>query len=116
MLVRTALPEYDLYGLLTRPGDVLGRTKPGSLIEHRWLLCFDWQIAHTAGPGDIFRSGTIDEVLKDGGSLRLVHPTASLDETFARLFHANRLVGINWWNMNCIQTTDFIVREARTRP
>ena len=51
MLFRTALPVYNLFGLAACPGDVLGRQKWGSLIEHRWLLGFDGEIAHSAGPG-----------------------------------------------------------------
>ena len=113
MLLRTELPVYNLFGLLARPGDVLGRQKWESFIEHRWLLGFDGEIAHSSGPGDVFRSGTIDEVLKDGGVLRVIHPTSSLDETYARFFHAKRLVGVPWWSMNCIDTTDFIVRSTR---
>jgi len=113
MLVRTDLPKYDLFGLVVRPGDILGRTKPSSLIEHTFLLGFDGEIGHSSGPGDIFRPGCLEEILKDGGLLRVVEPTGSLEETFIRLMHANRLVGVPWWNMNCHQTIDFIARESR---
>jgi hypothetical protein len=113
MIVRVALPTYDLYGLMTRPGDILGRTKPGSLIEHRALLWYDMDLAHTSGPGDVFRPGRIEEILKDGGWLRVVYPTNSVEETELRFLHATRLFGVRWWDMNCIQTTDFIVQQSR---
>ena len=70
MFVMTALPEYDLFGLVVRPGDILARTKPGSVIEHRAMVCFDGEIAHSAGPGDVFRPGQLQEILKDGGPAR----------------------------------------------
>jgi hypothetical protein len=98
---------------MTRPGDIVGRTKLGSLIEHRALLCYDLDIAHTSGPGDIFRPGRIEEILKDGGRIRVVYPTSSVEETELRLLHATRLFGVDWWHMNCIQTTDFIVQQSR---
>ena len=108
MFVRTGLPTYDIAGLPVRPGDILGRTKPGSIIEHRALIGFDGMIGHSSGPGDVFRSGTLEEILKDGGVIRVVYPTRSLWETEWRLDRANRIMGASWWNMNCHTTTDFI--------
>jgi hypothetical protein len=113
MLIRTGLPKYDLAGLLVRPGDIIGRTKFGSIIEHTFLLGFDDEMAHSSGPGDVFRSGHLYEVLKDGGVLRVVDPTNSLRETELRFAHANRIVGVQWWSMNCHQTTDYIVQASR---
>lgn len=111
-LIRIALPTYNLYGLLVRPRDVLGRLRPLSIVEHTFLLD-DGKIAHTSGPGDVFRSGWLEEVLKDGGKLRVVDPTSSLDETYLRFANANRLLGVDWWDMNCRQTMAFIVSETR---
>src|SRR5260370_1085491 len=67
MFLMTDLPQHDLYGLIVRPGDILGRTTPAAIFEHRFLLGFDGQIAHSPGPSDVFRSGWLAEVLKDGG-------------------------------------------------
>jgi hypothetical protein len=114
MFVMMDLPRYDLFGLVVRPGDVLGRTKPTSIFEHTFLLCFDGEIAHSSGPGDVFRPGRLEEILRDGGVLRVVDPTTSIEETQRRFIHANRLMGVGWWNMNCRQTTTFIVTVART--
>lgn len=113
MFVFTDLPKYNLFGLEASPGDILGRTKPGSLIEHRAMLCFDGEIVHTSGPGDIFRPGRLEEILKDGGVVRIVHATTSLEEMQRRLMHADRLIGVLWWDMNCHQTTDYIVHASR---
>jgi hypothetical protein len=108
MYIRTGLPTYQIAGLPIRPGDVLGRTKPGSLIEHRALIGFDGEIAHVPGPGDVFRLGTLQEILANGGLIRVVHPTASLQESYRRFARAEQIMGVSWWNMNCHQTTDFI--------
>ena len=113
MLIRTVLPKYDLAGSLVRPGDIVGRTKFGSIIEHTFLLGFDDEIAHSSGPGDVFRLGHLDEVLKDGGLLRIVDPTSSLLETDLRFAHANRILGVPWWDMNCHQTTEYIAQASR---
>jgi hypothetical protein len=114
MLVMIDLPKYQIAGLTVRPGDILGRRKPGSLIEHRVLVGFNGAIVHSSGPGDVFRPGLLQEVLKDGGVVRVVHRTASLDDTKGRFMRAERIIGIPWWRMNCIQTTDFIVQASRT--
>jgi len=108
MYIRTGLPTYEIAGLPILPGDVLGRTKPGSLIEHRALIGFDGEVAHVSGPGDVFRLGTLQEILADGGLIRVVHPTDSLQESYRRFARAERIMGVSWWNMNCHQTTDFI--------
>src|ERR1039458_2892360 len=113
MLVMTDLPKYNLAGLLVRPGDIIGRTKFGSMIEPTFLLGFDNEIAHSSGPGDVFRSGHLHEVLKDGGVLRVVDATRSMRETELRFAHANQILGVRWWNMNCHQTTEYIVRASR---
>jgi hypothetical protein len=113
MIVMTGLPEYRLGGLLVRPGDIVGRKKFGSLIEHTFLLGFDDEIAHSSGPGDFFRLGYIDEVLKEGGMLRVVDPTGSLRETQLRFAHANQIIGVPWWDMNCHQTTSYIAQASR---
>src|SRR6266481_66871 len=99
MYVRTGLPTYDIFGLQVRPGDILGRTKRGSIIEHRALVAFDGEIAHMSGPADVFRPGVLDEILKDGGVIRVVYPTRSLQETEWRFERANRIMGVSWWNM-----------------
>jgi len=113
MFLMTDLPQHDLYGLIVRPGDILGRTTPAAIFEHRFLLGFDGQIAHSPGPSDVFRSGWLAEVLKDGGVLRIVDPTSSLQETQRRFINANRLIGVSWWSMDCIRTTDFIAIASR---
>jgi hypothetical protein len=113
MIVMTDLPQYSLAGLVVRPGDIIGRTKFGSIIEHTFLLGFNDEIAHSSGPGDFFRSGHICEVLRDGGILRVVDPTSSLRETQLRFAHANQIVGVRWWDMNCHHTTDYIARASR---
>src|SRR5580704_6914912 len=97
MLVRIALPIYDLFGLAVRPGDILGRTKIRSLIEHTFLLGFDGEIGHSSGPGDVFRPGKLDEVLKDDGIIRVVDATGSLEETYLRFAAANRIIDVPWW-------------------
>jgi len=103
------LPTYQIAGLPVRPGDVLGRTKWGSLIEHRALVGFNGAISHVPGPGDVFRPGTLQDILADGGQIRVVYPTNSVQESFRRFACADRIMGVSWWNMNCHQTTDFIV-------
>jgi hypothetical protein len=50
----------------------------------------------------------LQEILADGGLIRVVHPTYSLHESYRRFARANRVMGVSWWNMNCHQTTDFI--------
>ena len=109
MFVRTGLPIYDIFGLQVRPGDILGRTKPGSIIEHRALVCFDGTIGHTSGPDDAFRPAALEEILNDGGVIRIVYPTRSLEETQWRFDRANQIIGVSWWKMNCHTTADFIV-------
>jgi len=110
MIVRTSLPTYQLSnGFTCRPGDILGRTKFGSLIEHRFLVGFDAEIAHSPGPSEAFRTGTLQEVLQDGGLLRMLNPSPSLEETYRRFERANMLMGVSWWNMTCHATVDFIV-------
>lgn len=113
MIVMTGLPQYNLNGLMVKPGDIIGRTKFGSIIEHTFLLGFDSEVGHSAGPGDVFRSGHLHEVLKDGGILRVVDPTNSLRETELRFAYANQIAGVPWWNMNCHQTTGYIVQATR---
>src|SRR5260370_2772308 len=113
MFLMTDLPQHDLYGLIVRPGDILGRTTHAAIFEHRFLLGFDGQIAHSPGPSDVFRSGWLAEVLKDGGVLRIVDPTSALQETQRRFINANRLIGVSWWSMDCIRTTDFIAIASR---
>ncbi len=113
MILMTSLPEYDLAGLSVRPGDIIGRTKFGSFIEHTFMLGFDDEIVHTSGPGDLFRLGSLEEVLKEGGILRVVDPTRSLQETQLRFAHARQIIGVPWWNMNCHQTTSYIAQAAR---
>ena len=104
------LPQYEIVnGFRITAGDILGRTKPNSLIEHRVLVSFEGMVFHSPEPGDVFRGGTLDEVLAPGGQLRIVHPTHSMEETFLRLTRAQQILGVPWWNMNCHQTTDFIV-------
>jgi hypothetical protein len=113
MIIMTDLPIYDLAGLLVRPGDIMGRTKFGSIIEHTFMLGFDYEIGHSSGPGDVFRPGHLHEILKDGGVLRVVDPTTSLRETELQFAHANRIVGVRWWDMNCHQTTEYIAQAGR---
>ena len=110
MVMRTALPTYDFAGLVARPGDIVGRVSRGSIlgIGHRALMGFDGAIAHSAGPGDYFRIGSIREILDDTELVSIIHPTRSLEETYARFARANQLIGTSWWDMNCIQTTDYI--------
>jgi len=108
MITQIGLPTFQLAGVPIRPGDILGRTKPGSLIEHRALIGFDGEIAHVPGPEDVFRFGTLQEIIADGGLIRVVHPTHSIQETYRRFARAERIIGVSWWNMNCHQTTDFI--------
>ena len=108
MYILTGLPTYHIAGLPVRPGDVLGRTKPGALIEHRVLVGFNGEIAHVPGPGGVFRPGRLEDILADGGLIRIVHPTDSLQESYRRFARAGNIMGVSWWNMNCHQTTDFI--------
>lgn len=103
-----ALPTYDIFGLLVRPGDILGRTNPGSLTEHRVLIGFDGAIAHVPGPADVFRPGQLQEILTPGARIRIVNPTRSLEETDFRFARAHKLMGVSWWNMDCHRTTGFI--------
>jgi hypothetical protein len=104
------LPQYAIVsGFAITTGDILGRTKPNSIIEHRVLVSFNGLVFHSPEPGDVFRMGTLEEVLAPGGQLRIVHPTRSMEETFRRLARAKQILGVPWWNMNCHQTTDFIV-------
>lgn len=110
MIVRTGLPTYQLSsGFTYRPGDIVGRTKFGSVIEHRFLVGFDGEIAHSPGPGEVFRMGTLQEVLQDGGLLRMLNPSPSLEETYRRFERANMLMRVSWWNMTCHATVGFIV-------
>jgi len=108
MFVRTGLPTYQIAGLQFRPGDIFGRTKPGSLIEHRVLIGFDGAIAHSPGPGDVFRRGWLQDILADGGRIRVVNPTRSLQESELRFARADQIMSVSWWQMNCHATTDFI--------
>jgi hypothetical protein len=110
MIVLTGLPTCRLSnGFTYRPGDILGRTKFGSPFEHRFLVCFDGVVAHSPGPGQVFQLGTLQEVLANGGVLRVIHRSPSLEETYRRLNRANRLMGVSWWNMTCHASVDFIV-------
>jgi len=109
MYIRTGLPTYQIGGLTFKPGDVLGRTKPGSIIEHRVVIGFDGAIAHSPGPGDVFRPGSLDDILMAGSQIRVVYPTGSLAESEQRFARANQIMGVSWWKMNCHQTTDFVV-------
>lgn len=110
MIVLTGLPTYRLSnGFTYRPGDILGRTKFGSMIEHRFLAGFDDEIAHSPGPGQVFQLGTLPGVLAEGGMLRVVNQSPSLAETYRRFDRANQLMGVSWWNMTCHATVDFIV-------
>ena len=108
MIVPRFVP-YNLYGLEVWPGDVLGRIKPGSLVEHEFLVAFYGNIAHSPGPFEFFRSGTLDEVLKDGGKLRVTRPTTSLEESLFRFDRASEIVGVSWWQMNCHQSMAHVV-------
>ena len=110
MIILTGLPTHRLSnGFTYRPGDILGRTKIGSLIEHRFLVGFDGEIAHSPGPGDVFQLGTMQTVLAEGGVLRTINRSPSLEETYRRFGRANMLMGVSWWNMTCHATVDFIV-------
>jgi len=109
MYIPPPLPVYEIAGVRTRPGDINGFTAFGSLIEHTWLHGFYGQIAHVASPADFFRLGQVEEVLKNGGKFRVVHPTHSLEETQRRFQRANQIMGVSWWEMNCHATTDYIV-------
>jgi hypothetical protein len=110
MIVLTGLPTHRLSnGFAYRPGDILGRTKPGNLIEHRFLVCFGGEIAHSPGPGDVFQLGTMQAILAAGGVLRAINRSPSLQETYRRFDRANMIMGVSWWNMTCHATVDFIV-------
>jgi hypothetical protein len=113
MFALTDSPRYEIGGLIAQPGDILGRTKFGSFIEHRVLLGFDGEIVHTTGPGDVFHPDWLDEILKDGGFVRVVYPTVSPEERQRRFIYAERLLGVPWWNMNCHQTTNLIVWASK---
>jgi hypothetical protein len=80
-----------------------------SIIEHRALIGFDGEIGHSSRLNDVFRPGAIEEILNDGGIIRVVYPTRSLQETEWRFSRANQIMGVSWWKMNCHTTTDFIV-------
>jgi hypothetical protein len=108
-IVMVGLPTFQVAGLSVRPGDVLGRTKPGSIIEHRFLCGFDGAIYHVPEPGKVFCCGWLSDTLSDGDSVRIVCPTDSLQETQRRIARAKQLMGVPWWDMNCQQTTDYIV-------
>jgi hypothetical protein len=108
MYIQTGLPTYSIAGLPARPGDILGRINPGSIIEHTFLVCFDGTIAHVSGPADVFRPGSIQEVLTPGAWMRVVSPTRSLAETQLRFARANRLMGVSWWNMDCHRTMGYV--------
>jgi hypothetical protein len=56
----------------------------------------------------VFRPGRLEDILADGGLIRIVHPTDSLQESYRRFARAGNIMGVSWWNMNCHQTTDFI--------
>jgi hypothetical protein len=115
MYIRTGLPTYQIAGLPVRPGDILGRLNPGSPIEHRAMIGFDGAIAHVSGPGDVFRCGALQEMLTPGARIRIVSPTTSLEETWMRFVRANQLMGISWWNMDCLRTTTFITGLPQNR-
>lgn len=108
MYMRIGLPTYEIAGLPVRPGDILGRIDPGSIIEHRVLIAFDGIIAHVPGPSDVFRQGWLQEILNPGARIRVVYPTRSLEETEFRFARADMLMGRSWWNMDCHRATDFI--------
>jgi hypothetical protein len=109
VIVQTGLPTLSLSsGFSCRPGDIIGRTKFGSLIEHRFLVGFDGEIAHSPGPGQVFQLGTLQDVLKEGGVLCMINPSTSLEETYRRFARADRLMGIPWWNMTCHAAVNFI--------
>jgi hypothetical protein len=104
------LPEYGIVeGFAVKPGDILGRTQRGSLIEHRALIGFDGVVYHSPVPGDVFRAGWLSDVIAPGDRIRVVHPTKSWEETERRINRAMQILDVPWWNMNCHQTTDFIV-------
>jgi hypothetical protein len=104
------LPTQEIVaGFVVKPGEILGQTKPGSVIEHRLLIGYHGIVFHSPGPGDVFRRSTLQEVLAPGGQIRIVHTTSSLQETQQRLARAELIMGVPWWNMNCHQTTDFVV-------
>src|ERR1035441_10912361 len=110
MIVLTGLPTCTLSnGFTYRPGDILGRTKFGSIIEHRFLVGFDEQIAHVPSASDVFQLGTLQDVLAEGGILRVINPSPSLQETYRRFSRAEMIIGVSWWNMTCHATADFIV-------
>jgi|ERR1035441_3580620 hypothetical protein len=109
MIVLSGLQVYTLSnGFTYSPGDILGRTKFGSIVEHRFLAGFDGKIAHVPGPGHVFELGTLEDVLIEGGLLRVVSSSPSLAETYRRLNRAGRLMGISWWNMTCHATMEFV--------
>jgi hypothetical protein len=108
MYIRTSLPTYDIAGLWVRPGDIFGRTKPGSIIEHRVLIGFDGAIAHVPGPGDVFRPARLQEILTPGARIRVVNATRSPEESELRFERANKLMGVSWWDMNCHRSMDLI--------
>ena len=104
------LPKYEIIdGFTIKPGEVLGRTKPGALFEHRALVSFNGAVFHSPAPGDVFRPGSLQEVLAPGGRIRIVYPSNSWEETARRIARAEQILGMPWWNMNCHQTTDFVV-------
>jgi hypothetical protein len=106
------LPQYEIAdGFSLTVGDVLGRKRPDSLFEHQVLVAFNGAVLHSPGPGEVFRWGTLDEVLEPGGRLRIVYPTRSGDETFRRLARAQQILGVPWWNMHCQQTMEFVVGQ-----
>jgi hypothetical protein len=104
------LPTYSLSnGFTYRPGDILGRTNFNSIIEHRFLVGFDGEVAHSPGPGQVFQIGTLQDVLVEGGILRVIHRSPSLQETNRRFDRAQMLMGVSWWNLTCHATVNFIV-------
>lgn len=106
------LPTDNIAGLIVRPGDILGRTKPGSPFEHTFMLGYDRTIMHSPGPGDVFRADWLQTVLNPGSRIRIVNQSPSIQETQRRFARAEWIVGTPWWNMYCHQTTDFIVASG----
>lgn len=109
MYLREGLPTYVIYGLKAKPGDVLGRTNPGSAIEHEFLLGYGGAIAHVPDIWDVFRSDVIDNTLSPGGRLRVTRPTRSLEESEFRFARAKEIMGTSWWSKNCHEAMDYVV-------
>lgn len=102
-------PRYNLFEDFTVGlGDIVGRTLPGSFIEHTFIIDY-LGIIHSAGPGAVFERDRLQKVLVPGSRMRIINPSHSWEETRRRLARAEQIIGVPWWNMNCHQTMEFIV-------